>query len=293
MGIACPSVELLCAAKSLGVDFSSTVTIGRQRFFPQTATLDRVLSTLKTSRTAKEFLEEPDRYAEKFFEFLGAQTVDSIDISNYEGATLTHDMNQQISPQLANRFTLVHEGGTIEHVFNISQALKNCMEMVKVGGHLTLENETNNFDGHGFWQISPEAIFRALSAENGYRIVVVLMREATLRGRWFVVSDPDSLGYRVELCNEVPTFMLTIAQRIADVPIFSTPPQQSDYQAMWKENRTDYVFSSASNKSWKQWIPLPIRQIVRPFMREFRHLGLDQPCYRQIATDDLLRGKLN
>jgi 2-polyprenyl-3-methyl-5-hydroxy-6-metoxy-1,4-benzoquinol methylase len=76
--------------------------------------------------------------------------VSSIDASDYENATYVHDLNVPIPDHLKGQFDLVDDGGTLEHVFNFPVALRNCMEMVKVGGHLLLNVPTNNFVGHGF-----------------------------------------------------------------------------------------------------------------------------------------------
>jgi hypothetical protein len=74
-----------------------------------------------------------------------------------------------ISPYL--QFSVVYGAETIEHVFNILQAFKNCMEMVCVSGHF---NVANNYMGHGFWQFGPELIYRIFSRENGFQIKAVL-----------------------------------------------------------------------------------------------------------------------
>ena len=65
-------------------------------------------------------------------------------------------MNTPIYGSLKNRFSALLDAGTIEHVFNFPQAIRNCMEMVKVGGHFIQVTVANNFIGHGFYQFSPE-----------------------------------------------------------------------------------------------------------------------------------------
>ena len=159
----------LCAAKSFGIDFSSTLMVGRQSFWPEPHALQRVFSTLGIDCDAKVFLRR-HKYGEEFFSLLGAKQIESIDVSPYEQATIVHDMNLPLPRELHDRFTAVHDGGTIEHVFNIPQAFKNCMEMVRVGGHFLQVTVANNFTGHGFWQLSPETIFRIFSPQNGYKI---------------------------------------------------------------------------------------------------------------------------
>jgi 2-polyprenyl-3-methyl-5-hydroxy-6-metoxy-1,4-benzoquinol methylase len=57
----------------------------------------------------------------------------------------------------------VFDGGTLEHIFDYPTAIKNCMKMVKPGGHLLLTTPANNWFGHGFYQFSPELFYSFVS----------------------------------------------------------------------------------------------------------------------------------
>jgi hypothetical protein len=151
MGIDVPSLQLLCCAKSIGVDFSDTMTVGRQNVLLRPDTTASILAAIGIPREQASVVFEWD-FAEPLFSLLGARRVSSVDASDFERATYIHDFNQPLPAFLTNRFSVVLHGGTIEHVFNIPQAFKNCMEMVRVGGHFIQVNEANNYMGHGFWQ---------------------------------------------------------------------------------------------------------------------------------------------
>src|SRR5438477_418150 len=84
------------------------------------------------------------------------------------GPHFPHDMNEPIPDKFKETYTAVLDGGSLEHVFNFPVAIKNCMEMVKVGGHYLAITPANNFFGHGFYQFSPELYFTVLSKENGF-----------------------------------------------------------------------------------------------------------------------------
>jgi hypothetical protein len=254
MGLDCPSVKFLCAAKSMGIDFTRTMMVGRQLFYAQRATIERVRSVLGITGDPAILLPT-NTFGEPFFKMLGADTVSSIDASPYEGATHIHDMNLPLAPELLRRFSVVHDGGSLEHIFNLPQALKNCMEMVELGGHFTQVTVCNNFMGHGFWQISPEALYRTFSKENGFRVKAMLLHEVIPNGRWYTVQDPAEAGRRVELCNSAPTYIMMIAERIELRDIFERPPQQSDYAVAW--NRSD-EFQSEPNPPFR----LPIGVVI-------------------------------
>src|SRR5262249_26462815 len=156
--------------------------------------------------------------------------------SSFEGASVIHDINLPIPDELKGRFSVVIDGGTLEHVFNFPQALKNAMEMVAVHGHFLAVTPSNNWMGHGFYQFSPELFFRAFSDENGFKIENMFIC-GWLRGRWYRVSDPKVIGQRVELINNYPMFLLVQAKRLYKADIFATAPQQSDYVASWTDER--------------------------------------------------------
>jgi hypothetical protein len=106
------------------------------------------------------------------------------------------------------------------------------MEMVAVGGHFLAITPCNNWMGHGFYQFSPELFFRAFSEENGFNLQHMFTCRS-LRGRWYRVSDPKSIGQRVELINNYQTSLLIQAKRLRETEVFATAPQQSDYVAIW------------------------------------------------------------
>jgi hypothetical protein len=315
MGLDTASIKFVCAAKSFGVDFTDTLMIGRQSLLTTPAALQRVFSILGIDLDADEFLRK-NAYGEAFFSLMGAEKVNSLDYSSYEDPTIIHDMNLPISDDLRGRYSVVYDGGTLEHVFNMPQALKNCMEMVRVGGHFMQVHAANNFMGHGFWQLSPELIFRAFSAANGYQVRAVLLHEVLPDARWicrndawYAVADPDEIKQRVELCNSFSTYILTIARKVSDIEIFEQPPQQSDYVAAWGRHTLAKTGSASAldsrdsdshigrPQSWRTYVPKRIKRMLRSLQRMLQPVQpvpdpFDRPYFKCIRENDLLRGKL-
>lgn len=292
MGIDIPSVQLLCCAKSMGVDFSDTMMVGRQTVNGPPDAIASILSAIGTPREQTSAILQ-GQFAEPLFALLGATQVSSVDASGYEKATHIHDFNQPLPASLVNRFSVVHDGGTIEHVFNIPQAFMNCMEMVRIGGHFIQVSVANNYMGHGFWQFCPELIYRIFSGENGFHIKAVLMHERTKyfrqwhnSGRWYKVDDPAAHHSRVELINGRPTYICTIAQRVEDRRIFASFPQQSDYVEAWRPTRQRGII--------RRMIPRSIKKLVfggRHAVKKIRG-PFDRPYYRRISDDDVVRGRI-
>lgn len=227
MGLDIHSAQFLLNQKRRGVLFGQVLTLGRQAVYMPSSRYQSHLKALGIDQ------RQPG-YADDFFRGLGATSIDFMDVSNYEGANVLHDLNQPISERLSESYDCVFDGGALEHVFNFPTALKNCMEMVKPGGHLIIITTWNNYAGHGFYQFSPELFYSALSVENGYSVEQMLVVQ---QNHWYSVANPNEVGSRVELINNEPTLLFLAARRNECRPIFSTWPQQSDYSAMWSPSK--------------------------------------------------------
>ena len=242
MGISLSSARFLIGEMLRGVDFSKTLTLGRQGLYMQRNQYKVVCSLLNVQAPRQA------TFADEFFAGLGAKSLDILDASSYEGAGLTHDLNSPLPTAFHKKWSCVIDGGTLEHVFNFPEAIKTCMELVEKGGHLILITPWNNWAGHGFYQFSPELFYRLLSADNGFLLERMLIHQD---GKWFSIKDPDSLGMRVEGNGSQPTQLFISAKKLKTVPIFSQWPQQSDYSKAWIAMSPPSAQSEASGESIK------------------------------------------
>ena len=236
MGIDVNGAQFLVYAKSIHVDFTETAMIGRQNLYVNDNEMRQLLESFGHSVSEEEIgkiCRGSDEFSESLFRYLGAKDAHSFDYSAYQQATYIHDMNKPIADEFKERYTVVLDGGSLEHIFNFPVAIKNCMEMVKVGGHYLAITPANNFLGHGFYQFSPELYFSVFSEDNGYKIEKMIAFEEGDRPIWYAVKRPQEAATRVEVTNHRPVYLLVIAKKIARRSIFQRPPQQSDYVALW------------------------------------------------------------
>ena len=233
MGLDINAVQFLIDARRRGAEFGDVLTLGRQDLNVYPAKMAEVLESHGFPAAAFKG-DDKALYSEPCFQSLGARGVSSMDASGFEGAGFIHDLNEPIGGELKERFDLVYDGGTLEHVFHFPMALRNCMEMVRPGGHLFIHTITNNWCGHGFYQFSPELFFRALSPDNGFEVTRMVLHRVGPYGRWYEVSDPNAIRSRVELLTFTPVMLLIQARRVKSVPVFARAPQQSDYTPRWQ-----------------------------------------------------------
>lgn len=246
MGLDFELVKLLLTARRWNVHFHRTLTLGRQHYFVgNKETLQLFKEFGLDPRPAHDLLaQKPPRYSEGFWRALGVERLETLDASDFEGATIVHDLNQPVPDSLKGRFDAVVDAGTLEHVFHFPVAIANCMQLVRVGGHLILYTPANNYFGHGFYQFSPEVFYRVLNPVNGFKMERVVAVEYGPCRRLFEVADPEAIRKRVNLINKYPVLLYIQSQREREVPIFQVVPQQSDYVVMWQESSFGTPLSS-------------------------------------------------
>jgi SAM-dependent methyltransferase len=238
MGVEWHTARFLVSCLQAGARFDQVATIGRQNLYVTPSEVGECFAEYgcRAADGLAGLAAEPV-YAEPLFVALGARVVDSIDASGYERATIVRDMNEPIGNELVERFDVVFDGGSLEHVFNLPVALRNCLRMVRVGGCVIMQSPMNSFAGHGFYQFSPELLYRALSDENGFKVERMIAFEYYFRSQWYEVADPTVVGSRVEL---VPSShrvgLLVRARRTRRAEIFQRVPQQSDYASSWSQS---------------------------------------------------------
>jgi len=242
MGIKTSVAALLVRAKEQGARFDVTATIGRQSLTVPAPDLARLAARCGIAEPDWQTFAA-DGYCEDFLrQLLGAGSVTSFDASDYEQASITHDMNRPVDAVHHAAYDAVLDGGTMEHIFDVRQVLTNYMSMVKPGGSLFIVTPANNLCGHGFYQFSPELFYRVFSEENGYRVQSLCLIETEShfveRSRQqsvYETNDPAVLGKRMVIVGDKPLSAFVHAQRTSVQPLFASNPYQSDYSSTWQE----------------------------------------------------------
>ena len=244
MGLDYNALKLLLWGKNLGVSFERTLTLGRQNLLctrRQISQLTQVFGTPLDSTQIEHCVplgEMRAIYADKLLEALGAKELVSVDYSDFEGASLIHDLNQRFPEHERERYSLVIDGGTLEHVFDFPSAFRNCLELLAVGGHYLATTPAHGEMGHGFYQFSPELFFRVFSTEHGFELrKIVLYNPSKVNAPFYQVHDPANTGFRNQLKCSHPMTLAVLAQRVNTKPILAAAPMQSDYVASWKQTR--------------------------------------------------------
>jgi len=173
-------------------------------------------------------------HADGFFKYLGADIVDSMDYSSFEGASIVHDLNNPIPDNLANRFDFIYDGGTIEHIYDIKTVMDNIKKMLKVGGVFAGLAVGNNSLGHGFYQFSPELYRTVFSKQEGYEVISIQLIENTEIPEFIDLPTPKKGDRQELLTKDVPIYVAFVIRKIEEKSNTKNY-QQSDYLKDWGE----------------------------------------------------------
>jgi hypothetical protein len=282
MGLDINGVQFLIAARKSGVEFGDVLTIGRLDLNVYPAKLEKLFTQHGFDSSAFKAGAPDSGFAEPVFLALGATSVRSLDASDFEGAEFVHDLNQPVPDEMKGNFDLVFDGGTLEHVFNFPQSLKNCMEMVRAGGRFITHTAGNNWWGHGFYQFSPELFYRTLSEPNGFEVERMIAHMVGPYGRWYEVSDPDRIRSRVEAISFGPINLLVQAKRKSIVPIFAKAPQQSDYSERWENPDQANEAAGVNRTAWSASRP-KLARVLPGLVRLFHVINIGFRTYYNLS----------
>lgn len=128
--------------------------------------------------------------AEAFYTSLGCGRYESIDANGL--GTFTHDLNQPLPYVIdgtahvrkwAERFDLVTDFGTGEHIFDQAQVWRTVHSLTKPAGYIAFDRPSQGYGKHCFY-LTTECLFRDLAAANDYT-VLRLEKAETPRG-WLI-----------------------------------------------------------------------------------------------------------
>ena len=101
-------------------------------------------------------------------------TYDVFDFTKYEGEEIEIDFNYPIDSFYHNRYDIIVDIGTLEHVFNFAQALSNVLQMTKEGG-VILNHGPLCQPNHGFYGYNP-TLFADFYIDNGCEIIDIALQ---------------------------------------------------------------------------------------------------------------------
>lgn len=234
-------------------------------------------NAVQIGRQSVELL--PDKYLKKEFgildrneigsfaellltKYFRVKNVESIDFSDYEDSTFVWDMNKPflgpLADRLKNKFDLAIDFGTLEHIFNVPQALFNISYFCSSNADIVHVLPANGWVGHGFYQFSPELFYSVYSEENGYLNTEVFLANCNDNKHWYLVKKPTN-GERSCAEGDGEAYILVKTTKMKN-EFQHNNIQQSDWVPKWdnsentaQEKKDDLSFFNAVKNFIRQY----------------------------------------
>ena len=172
------------------------------------------------------------------FGALGLHQIRSLDASKYEGSELIHDLNDPTPPtELLNRFQLIIDPGTLEHIFHVPNALKAIGKMLTAGGIVVHQNPTSNYINHGFYSFSP-TFYHDYYENVDYEIGI----------SWLIAHLADGANQEAEeIALESPSSIIQVDERMYATFFWARKgadskesgiPTQALYRQVWEHSNS-------------------------------------------------------
>ena len=275
MGLVYNNLLMMARASSRDISFESVATVGKQSLNLHKVELESLSREFEID--VRDLTQKGDSEA-MLGRLLGAKSISSIDVSDFEGCDYIHNMNYPIPADMHGKFDVLIDGGCIEHIYNVPVALDNYMKLVRPGGSVFIFTVANNHMGHGFYQFSPELFYRVLDIENQFSVRDMWLEvhpypsiELSVKNLCYRVVDPKSVSARIGSVSKRLVYILVhgVKKEVADEQdgkeIFM--PIQSDYMARHNQAGEPDVETATRASSiaglLKQILPSPIANVIR------------------------------
>lgn len=194
-----------------------------------------------------EDLMQADGYSETLLEALGFGQVETMDVLDYEmdpvRGGIIHDLNTPIPPELEGQFDFIYDGGTTEHVLNVTTALENIYRMLKPGGRVFGLNPLNGWPAHGIYQFTSELVYTFWKHRCGCDVVKCLATSRTPYLYHRHLHDPTVTGKNNRFRSVLSPWLKTPACRLylvyeavkGEGTEYGDAPQQLRYNITWDE----------------------------------------------------------
>ncbi|WP_127112674.1 class I SAM-dependent methyltransferase [Shimia sediminis] len=210
---------------------SEGVMLGRQKMHFKERWKPRLVNGLRTElgiETSEEELFQADGFCESFLNVINWPALESLDFSDIEGAEYVHDLSKPVGKDLRQKFDVIYDGGTTEHVFDIAASLRNVHKMLKDDGIFISCVGTDGWFGHGFFQVGPDVPWRFFGATLGYDVLKCCTFNRNNRKPPKDIPDPTLSPRGAEAWYDEPQFLFYVVQKRGEKRSYP-PTIQSHY----------------------------------------------------------------
>ncbi|MCX6806456.1 MAG: hypothetical protein NTY56_03355, partial [Patescibacteria group bacterium] len=181
-------------------------------------------STASTDKETTQAKSINDSYIDdrSFFSSFGSSKLSVLDVTDYEGATIIHDMSVPVPNEYQNRYEFIFNGSILDNMFDPAQAMRNISQMLSPSGRVMhIEMATNL--AFEYLMFSVDWFLDYYVINNFYDCIVYVCGfknvEALCKGPWQVYSyspKSDGTAFSLKSLNLDQAVVVVIAEKQAE-----------------------------------------------------------------------------
>ena len=246
MAITSGAIKVLITEAKRKPFSGSLLTLGRQSVFVSQSAFHKIAEDLafplsSIPQSDKRPLNDSGIGDDVLFRSLGFDQVVTTDNDDFESADVIFDLNSSgPPPELLNRFDVILDCGTLEHIFDLPNALNNICRMLKTGGRVIHISPSSNHIDHGFYMFSPTLFFDFYSANHFEINTIQVIRYTQIHdlcprlSPWLAMDcKPGSLGYFAIGGLDDGAYSVHVVTTKTEQSTGNTIPQQGYFVRAW------------------------------------------------------------
>lgn len=279
-----PSLARMLAQEHSYRPLTGTVlTLGRQAVSMTPAEAVEILRAegvqIPTSaiEATREMIETRTRFAagkgwitdRGFFRLLGVEEVVSLDVADYEGCDIVHNLNLPVPDELVGKYDFIVDGGTFDHLVDLRVCFQNVIRMLKPCGRVFQWNAASNFTGAAYVSFGPDMFFDYYMV-NGFvdcKSYVAESDDIGQRYDWDLYLLENPIRYRHFKSPRIQMVIVmaekgqeTIYDRMPVQSYYRTPELVAEFEPCLRS------FSSSQRPVWRgrPFVPEPAPTVEAP-----------------------------
>lgn len=161
---------------------------------------------------------------------------------DFHGTPAAKPLDLNLPVDLGQRFDMVIDDGTAEHVFNVFQFFKTCHDVTRPGGLMLHNNPFRGWLEHGFYNFNP-TFYWDLAAANRYDVLLMVYHEFDPL-RVEQLPDRERIVDLARAGGLGPNALLFAAYRRPETEAAFAVPMQA------------YYAGALNKKMWQAWYDL-------------------------------------
>jgi len=253
MGLGVGAVQNILELNNLGYfkNSKNVIEIGSQNLHLNIADLKDLYEIVgldnnveETHPDVKNWPFSPKCQSKYFWKAIGINDYECIDVDG-ENNAIVHDLNKPFEDKSKfNKFDIVTDFGSCEHVFNIGECYKTMHNLTKPDGYMIIAQAT--LKGNGYFKFD-QSFFEGIAAANNYNVVynsyLITTGSKTKNGSWNQFHIPRN----EDLLNVMDYSKLSQSEKGSYINIYCVfqKTNENEFKIPYQGNITKDIYNIA------------------------------------------------